>query len=460
VNVRFAGAARIAAIGDILPYVAPGLAVWTLYLLAYWPGIMSLDSLDQWGQAMSGRYRDWHPAAHTFVIRALTLIWASPAVVGVVQIAALGALLAWALQGLRALGATRGVRVAVAAVFALHPIHGLYAVTLWKDVPYSLALLAMTVALVHIVESGGEWLRRPANAAALASFAAIAWLMRHNGGAPVVVTLVALPLLFRRAARPAFAVAAVTLVVVGLVRGPLYRAAGVERPGISGMVLLFPLGAVMARHPDALPPEDRAFLGRIIPADQWRAKYTPFDISPLVFGHSYSADFEAARQGRARLCTIFLRAVAAQPAAMAGHLMRSSSLVWSIPQFPGGHTFMSTRRLEPNALGLRPRSFLPGVRLRLDRLASRAGRPDLNWLVFRPALWLFAGIGAAALLAARRGSVRFFLPALPVLANAGVVALVCVGQDVRFLYSAFLAAPFLAGYAATAWRRGPCPPPR
>ena len=43
---------------DWIRYALPLLAVWLTYWLALFPGLISLDSVNQWGQIVTGRYDD------------------------------------------------------------------------------------------------------------------------------------------------------------------------------------------------------------------------------------------------------------------------------------------------------------------------------------------------------------------------------------------------------------------
>ena len=53
-------------------YAAAPLVVWTVYWLAFFPGLVSMDSVNQWGQIVTGKYDDWHPVAHTWLVWLLT----------------------------------------------------------------------------------------------------------------------------------------------------------------------------------------------------------------------------------------------------------------------------------------------------------------------------------------------------------------------------------------------------
>ena len=144
--------------GEWLAYALPAVLVWGLSLLVFWPGMLSNDSLGQWGQALSGQMGDWHPIFHTFLLSVLMKIWYSPALPAMLQILALSLVFARGLGLLQAYGAPRWVLWAVAVIFALFPINPLFSITLWKDIPYAIALLALFILFLRIALTSGAWL--------------------------------------------------------------------------------------------------------------------------------------------------------------------------------------------------------------------------------------------------------------------------------------------------------------
>jgi hypothetical protein len=77
-------------------YGLPLLFSCVFTLLVFWPGMMSNDSLGQWGQAVNMDITDWHPIFHTYLISLLIKLWYSPALIAILQLLALCLVFAWA----------------------------------------------------------------------------------------------------------------------------------------------------------------------------------------------------------------------------------------------------------------------------------------------------------------------------------------------------------------------------
>ncbi|GIG86355.1 hypothetical protein [Plantactinospora endophytica] len=111
-------------------------AVLLFWWAARYPGLFSPDSLDHVRQAVIGPWNTHHPVSYT------ALVWLSVRLTGgigaltLVQTTALAAGLAYAVTGLRRIGGPAwGWATAAVVVVALPPV-GIFAVCVWKDVPY------------------------------------------------------------------------------------------------------------------------------------------------------------------------------------------------------------------------------------------------------------------------------------------------------------------------------------
>ncbi len=212
-----------------LLYALPCIAVWSFYLVCFWPGSMSPDSLDQWHQVLHTDFKDWHPAFHTMNIWLITRAALSPALVAAVQILALASAVGWSLSVLQRYGISKAVLWITALLIAICPVNGLMAITLWKDLAYSVVLLILAVYLLQIVMSDAVWLVVRRNWLLLGFILALVSLYRHNGVIPAFCTIAALLVLYRRRWIGITAAALAALVLTIGIRGPLYDMLDVNR---------------------------------------------------------------------------------------------------------------------------------------------------------------------------------------------------------------------------------------
>jgi hypothetical protein len=212
-----------------LLYATPMLVMWGVYLLAYWPGMMSADSFDQWGQITTGIYNDHHPAFHTFFLWLLTRVWFSPTIIAITQIIILACLSGIILAYFEKLGIQRIWLWLASFIFALSPVNGTMVVTLWKDIPYSTAVMGLIFLLLKLVISKGKWITLHLSWLLLGITAALVTLLRHDGAPVVVGTFLFIIIVFTKTWKFTSIAALTTLIIYFAVTGPMYRLLDVRR---------------------------------------------------------------------------------------------------------------------------------------------------------------------------------------------------------------------------------------
>jgi hypothetical protein len=334
----------------ILGYALPCLLVWAVYVYAYWPGVMTSDSFDQWDQAHNlALLNDWHPVAHTLLIFLLTHVWDSPAIVVIVQTLGMG--LAWggAMAAAEDQGAPRRLLLPLTLVFALLPFNGIMLVSVWKDIPYTIAILALVTLLGQVALSQGAWLETRWRAVALGLTLAAVGLLRHNGLAVVGLTLALLILFYARrwrgVALAGVAALAGLLVVQNGIAFGLLKAAP-NPPAVSYVAPIQHISAVIHAG-GQVTPQEQAILERIAPLDVWGKAYLRYNADSLTKPWGYQKDpqvLEKIDQNRGDLLRVFLAQAARHPRTVLVSALDLTSMVWRITP-PGNAEYRDYRYL-------------------------------------------------------------------------------------------------------------------
>jgi hypothetical protein len=432
-------------------YGAFPLAVWLLYWLAFFPGMVEYDGLDQWRQIVEGRYNDWHPAFHTWIMWLLTRPGRSFGSMTLIQLLVAAGLAGALLARARRLGAPAWLIWAAAAWLALSPVFALNLIAVWKDTAFALVLLWMTLLLLRVVEDRAL---TASLAIQLGTSCALASLIRHNGAAVAIPVVATLAWHFRARARRALALMLIVwLGAVILVRGPLYRAGRVApgSPILSEESLILEVAALVSAG-TPLTEDEKAFLGRFLALDAWRSAYVCDRAArPLL-----RAGFRRALlvQHPFILVPIGLRLAARNPSALVRHWTCATRFLWSpsstlyIGYIEDGTTVL------PNAQGVTARSLLPGVGRRLAAVVARTFDTDSAWraLVWQPAVPLYLLIASLAVAVWRAGGGRPVLVWLPGLCNTIVWVVFTHGAQLRFQWPVVLLAPFTPALATIDWQ--------
>ncbi|MDY4042110.1 MAG: DUF6020 family protein [Collinsella sp.] len=388
------------------------VAVWGTALLVFYPGCVTDDGLDILHMVLglptrtdAFRYDGWnnhHPAVYAWAI-GLTMRGAQA--LGLPTSAALAAVSAWhmlALAGAVAFAVawiyrrfdSPLVAGAVLAFFALNPVVAKLSVTIWKDIPFSGALLVFCLLLIDLVERGPA----PRRVAALAAVGLAAGLLRNNGMAAVAGSLVLAALLSPPARRGALAALAGAAVSYALITGPVFALAQVA-PGHAAEGLGIPLQQVARALSEGARPRggDRETLDAILPLELWEERANPVSANGLKFSPEFDDAYLEAHLGD--FLSAWAHLGSERPGAYARAWADQTGAFWHID--PASRIWTAASRpVELGGVTVDARSKLPLSAPAADAIVS--GAVEHLALLFNQAVLSWLAIAAAALLAARR----------------------------------------------------------
>lgn len=160
----------------ILVFLIPIIILSTI-LFAFFPGIMSYDSENQWNQVQSGQINNAHPFLTTYVMYLLSKIWNNPTVVALFQIIVFS--LMWGAISLYIFKKNYKKSYIYNIILCFIPIIFIYAITLWKDILYSYFLLILSFMLLKGVDKKYDY--NIVESLLIGFFLALTMLYRHNG---------------------------------------------------------------------------------------------------------------------------------------------------------------------------------------------------------------------------------------------------------------------------------------
>jgi len=274
-------------------------------------------------------------------------------------------------------------------------------------------------------------------------------LFRHNGPPVALLTLLAFPLVGRDVPmRQVALIGGWALVLILGVRGVVYPALDVTLapPWFARQMQIHQLGAYAA-HSTQLDDADRALLERLLPLDEWRRRYSCYDLSPLLYVAPamnlalFDADVDA-------YTDLWLRLAVRDPATLIQHQWCLTSLIWRVMQPTDGHLHAWHKTLIDDYgkdVGLTPSSVLPGLRDLLASWLTSLERPEVVWLVWRPATYLYLTLFCVVVVCVRHRSWRTVALAVPAIMQSLVVAALVAGQGFRYQYPVYLIALVAVG---------------
>ncbi len=431
------------------------ILIWSLYLIAYWPGFMNSDAQDQWRQMQTGIFNDWHPAFHTLTFWFITRLWFSPAAVALSQILVMGVLVGLILERLWRIGTHVWIIIFILGMLVL-PNYSLAVISLWKDIPYSIAMLGFTYLILLIVESDGSWVQNSAAWIGLGIIGALSALYRHNGTPGVFITLGTLCLVWPKYKKGMILALLVALLLFVGVRGPLFQLVGVPLNSSNpGLGLAF--AHLVARHTQADTPmsKEEGQLLASIRADGEPWPYNCYSNNHLAFDGKMN-------QGQLKTSTWELGKLAWQlsirsPRVTFNHLLCNSAFIFRILPPMAGKIYMP---YEASPIDISPvpsqRSEIKGIETlwpaledRILDLVLRMYYGKLHWLFFRSPSWMYLLVFSAGIAAFRTRRWGYFLLPVPVLLNTLPLAFISFIQAFRLVMPVMLISLVFSGYLLT-----------
>ncbi len=415
-----------------LLFALPMIFIWLIYLLAFWPGMMSADSLDQWRQVLSGQYYDHHPAFHTFTIWLLTRIALTPAVVALAQVIALGLVAGLILAYFETLGIPTPLVWIASFLFGISPVNGSMVITLWKDVPYSTALLAFTFLIFKSVQTKGKFFSHWYAWILLGITAALTALFRHNGLPVILATFSILLLVFFRQWRPlAFAFSLFLGLYFGIT-GPGYQLAHVQKSNtlLEDSTSLYTIveRAVPGSQVDAVLETMHPFV------NDWQCSV--FTSLTEANRHDPLNQDEAFVQKAINL-------VKFSPSLLAYDYRCNRSLIWIIWD-PAGEVRNPSHAeywIDSNPYGITPNSKIPILQTIIQDFVVKTSRDtNINWLVWRPALFLYIFLLVAVIYSLKQKNIKSVVFTVPILLQAISSTMIVIAPNFRYHYATYLVA--------------------
>lgn len=370
------------------------------------PALMSVDSLNQYAQALSRRFTDWHPPVISLALSGVLALGGSLGVFmlgqclagafGVTAFAA--ACLEWLHGGRTSRRRAAWTSVLVFLVLlALSPL-AFYLMTLWKDVWTFILLLWMGVLALKLSRAGERL--PPLLVGGFVLLAVLYGMVRHN--AIVTLPIVGLFLWIEARRRSIQAVAALLLAVSPLalcwsLGAALPRAFDIRSQHPGDTVLVLDLVGICVE--DRAACESFTYLQWFLRDDEdLGGRYRPGDMGSIYWEKPALVDFSIFKGRREVLLDEYRRAARRFPLLLARVKLEA---FWPLLQFERTAYFFN-EGLPPNAYGLALNERFRGFREGLEEWVGTLGEdPVLRWISGVHLVWMIANAAWVAALLAR-----------------------------------------------------------
>lgn len=427
------------------------LLCWLPYLVTNYPAVMTVDSLNQYGQIIGELpMSDHHPWVHTQLIHlfySLGMILTGDAVVGlgfytIFQMLVMAACFSYLMDTFVRLRIRYGICLAVLAFYALLPYNGIYMVTMWKDILFSgMTLLFSTVLfrfLMHSIHDGFSISPLSRLLYLISGFGMC--LLRSNGFYAFLLTLPFLFFAFRKEWKQQLFLNAVILLAVLTVKGPVLQSQQVASSDfVESLSIPIQLMARVYADQEPVNEADDEMWNHIMDTSQISEVYQSF-CSDHMKNLIRQGDQAYLSAHKAEYLKLWLRFGMEHPAAYLRGYIDATKGYWypDVPNLIG-----SDERIAQNPYGLTARPlFHDPLTIKIREIVFKL--PDMvpiYGLLFSlgSMFWLWIMLGASSILQNGKKLLIVFLP------NAAIMATLFLATPVynefRYAYSLILTLP-------------------
>lgn len=349
----------------------------------------------------------------------------------------------YSLYWMRRRGCPRAVLWVLALWFGFSPLHGMYAVTIWKDVPFGGMVLLLTLFLADVVRTGGKNLLRWQGTVHFVLLCLGTAFLRNNGLYLLVCVFLVAGVQLRAHWKRLVPVFLSLLVGISLIQGPLYAVCGfAQSPFAESLAIPLQQMARVVSRDGEITQEQADYLDQLLPLEETKEAYWAFTADRIKFHEDFDDEFLEGDKGGffstwfgmlfpnfKEYCIAFLMETVGY--------WRLGTTNWIVADGIVGYG--DTYGIEP--ANLSERVFGTDLQQVIQARTEKLQENELFGPLYNIASMVWLVFFAGALLIARRQSraLLFLIPLLALWATTMIAAPTYC--ELRYLYAFFTAAP-------------------
>lgn len=330
------------------------LLCWLVFLIGFFPAIMSADSLTQIEQIRGlSRIDNWHPVIHTMFNKFFLSIYNSPVSVALAQMFLMAGIAANFFLFLYKKGIPAKWLKWSALVFALIPANAVYSVTLWKDIPFTFSLLWLTLVFAKIV-TDDTYIKKIPSSIELILALVCAALFRHNGMPVFILAVVGLLIYFFKTKKIALVIC--VAISAGLVAWYNSYISDPSRvvPTPPSVKLVAPIHGMAAvrYYGGNLSEEATREMEKVLPDSIWVNFYKPFSADEYIYFCQRPFIENLAKLPTPKAVSLYANTFVQNPYLVIRDRLCGAELLWNVYDAPGAYNYKYHTQIDENKLGL------------------------------------------------------------------------------------------------------------
>ena len=423
---------------------------WTPYFLNYFPGIVSMDSMSQIMQSLNMKnLSNHHPILHTVFIGICMNIGkisgnynTGVAIYSIIQMIVTSAIFSFAIYYMSKRNVDIRFRILTLLFYAFYPVNGLYSITMWKDIPFAVAMLIFTIMMTEIAVNKEHFMKSKLKNVLLVISMILVILFRNNGLYVVILTLPFIFIFARKYYKKLIVITVIVLAFYGIWKGPIFAIFNIDEGSVRE-ALSIPLQqfARMSKN-ENLTDDERWRIYKYLPADNLGELYYPTISDPV----KNKFDNEAFAEDKIGFIKLWVKLCLKYPRSAIESFLCNSYGYW----YPETVNWVVSREIYQSNLESEQALELkatPVIKIEsLEKYSSILERRDLplNSMLYSIG-FTFWVVLTMLMYSIYKKKYRLILIYIPV----GILWLTCLASPVfgefRYIYSMFTCLPIMLG---------------
>ena len=268
---------------------------WIPYLLVYYPGFLSSDSISEIQMIVSGNFSDHHTLIHLlfclipYKIGMLLFNDATVAVslITILQMITMSLIFGYVLKFLYDRKINKNILLIILIYYALLPVHAFYSITIWKDIIFGGCILLLTLELVKLFEKRVLTLKNSYSFIIVSIFTIF---FRNNAIYMYVLLSIVTLILFRKQIKPILLMLLIVFSFYAIVKGPIYRLCDIKTSSSSEYIAI-PLQQIgrMAYKDVKFTKYEKEMINKLIPISVLKEVYNPEIVDSIKFNEHFNS---------------------------------------------------------------------------------------------------------------------------------------------------------------------------
>lgn len=415
-------------------------------LLAFFPGIITSDCVDQINQAKENLYNSGHPIIHSFIIGNLTKlggIWV-PSLFQIIVFSLIWCYICKILRKYNESTLNKIFQIVFTIIICVIPLNFMYSITLWKDILYSYAFLLSLIFIVVGIKEDYKFTNMQIVLISLSSVSIIEF--RKNGlpiGLFVFGFLMLANIVKNKNIKDTFKFIISFFIITIIMNIPQWIVNKV--PEISGGSVLnstkvYCMGKLLNEGIE-ITDEEKEFLNTILDVNEWKENFDLYSGNGILFNPDINNNTLRNKENEDKFDEIFMKYAKQNKKSVIKHFLNINSIWWSIKEKGPMHSVVTSNiwisEMTNGAYNNKP--ILTGLNDKIEKYINKSFSNSLVYeLFYRPAVPLYISIILCIIIILKEKKKSYILLLIPMLLNIATYVILISSQDQRYFYTCFM----------------------